>query len=94
MRPMYMAELRVCCLLSQFGMAGAALIHRHPIVLTPPLNRLEGIDFGPICFEYQVHLIIASGTAAAVSDIDDALPRVGRQYARADILAMGRPRKQ
>lgn len=69
-----MGGLRVCYFLSQFGMSSAALIHRHPIVLTPPLNPLAGIDFGPICIEYQVHLIVAGGTAVAVADVYDALP--------------------
>jgi len=34
-------------------------IHRHAIVLTPPLNRQVGIDFAPICIEYHVQLIVA-----------------------------------
>jgi hypothetical protein len=60
----------------------------------PPLNRLAGIDFGPIFIEYPVHLIIASATAAALADVDDAFPLVGHQCARADILDKGRPRKE
>jgi hypothetical protein len=84
----------VCNFRSQFGMSGATLVHRHPIVLTPPLNRLAGIDFGPICIEYQVHLIIASATAVALADVDDAFPLIGHQCARADILGMRRPRKE
>jgi hypothetical protein len=43
--------------------SGAAHIHRHPVVLTPPLHRPAGIDLAPVSIEYQVHLIIASGAA-------------------------------
>jgi hypothetical protein len=30
----------------------AALVYRHPVVLTPPLNRLARFDFGPLRIEY------------------------------------------
>jgi hypothetical protein len=32
----------------------APLVHRHPIVLTPPLHRLAGFDWRPIGFEDEV----------------------------------------
>ena len=66
------AELRVCNFLCIRYVRRQAHT-RSPIADTPPLNRLAGIDFGPICIDYQAHLTIASGTLA-FADVDDAYP--------------------
>jgi hypothetical protein len=40
------------------------------------LDRLAGIDFGPIGFEYPAPLAIA-GVTLGLADIDDALSLIG-----------------
>jgi len=69
----------------------AALVHRHPVPLTPPLNGQMGIDFGPISFEDGVQFIIAGAAAVSLADVDDTFPLVGQHCAGADVLAVRRP---